>query len=75
MIEVLNSDGDVDRCVYYKKGGWEKGRLVPYKRYCKNEVLRTKVRPVGSDKDWCALELRLSKLNGEGGISIIIMIH
>ena len=75
MIEVLNSNGGVDRCVFEKKGGWKKGKLVAMKKYCKNEMIRTNVRPVGSDKDWCALELRLSTLNGEGGISIIITIH
>ena len=64
MIEVLFSDGSMERCVYYKGVQWD----------CKNEVLRTKVKRIGTG-DRCGFKLKLSELNGEGGISINITIH
>ena len=70
MIEVLLSDGGMGKCVY-KKDGME---WTQWKKHCKDEVLRTKVKRIGTG-DWCGFKLRLSELNGEGGISINITIQ
>ena len=64
MIEVLLPDGSVERCVYKKGVQWD----------CKDGVLKTKVKRIGTG-DWCGFKLKLSELNGEGGIIINITIH
>ena len=70
MIEVLLSDGRMGKCVYYVS----RGKWVQWKKHCKDEVLRTKVKRIGTG-DWCGFKLKLSELNGAGGININITIH
>ena len=66
MLEVLHPNGRMIRCVYYMKNG----QLVQYEKYCKDKMLRNRVRQIGDREDWCGFEIKLSDLGGRAGINI-----